>query len=349
MSTFFVKKLREFMRGKITPYQLQDSDNSVIVRKYVPNMPAQSELVISFDDYDELLKAIGLREDDIHFYHNVKNPYYSGELLSSDSFEDDFLQGYGPWYHFNEENEEKIQKIAKIIFPGKLDLNDEDSKGEFARKLKNIFRRSFEDIVSDYSNERNNELRISAESHIDSEIENILDEFDFKLSGDGIKTTAVNLFGLYAKTGMLDAPPKKLIKYAIEDLDNQIGGWYENLYDMSTDTNFDQEGFNNEVSRTLDSLIDDVYDEDKNPNISEFLKVYERITKKFTLGKWYNLPKDKTKEVDFKISSLDPETNKVLVELRKGLKRKNLKLSEQNFYNLLYQPELFQFGELHDF
>lgn len=349
MDTFFVKKLREFMRGKINPSQLENSDDSVTVRKYNSAMPPQSELIINYNDFEELLRTIGLREDDIHFYNNVNNPYYSGELQSYDSSEDDFLQGYGPWYYLDSDNEEQIEKIAKIIFDKRLNLGDEDSKGDFARRLRNLYPKVFNEIVSDYTHERNNELRTSASNVIDAEIDNILEEFDFKLVGDGIKTTAVNLFGLYAKSGTLDATPKKLIKYVLEDSDSDIGGWYDNLHDMSTDTNFDQEGFNRQISTTLDNLVDELYDVDKNPELTEFLKTYERITSKFVIDKWYPLPKDKTKKVDFKIVLLDPKTNKVIVSLRKDLKKKELKLSEQNFYNLLYQPELFQFGEIHNF
>jgi hypothetical protein len=39
---------------------------------------------------------------------------------------------------------------------------------------------------------------------------------------------------------------------------------------------------------------------------------------------------------------------KVEVVLRKGLKTVNRKVSEENFYNLLYQPEIFysEFGSV---
>jgi hypothetical protein len=37
---------------------------------------------------------------------------------------------------------------------------------------------------------------------------------------------------------------------------------------------------------------------------------------------------------------------KVVVYLQKGLKAKTLKLSEENFYNLLYQPTLFNLDEI---
>jgi hypothetical protein len=37
---------------------------------------------------------------------------------------------------------------------------------------------------------------------------------------------------------------------------------------------------------------------------------------------------------------------KISVLLQKGLKEKKISLSEQNFYNLLYQPSLFSLDEI---
>jgi hypothetical protein len=37
---------------------------------------------------------------------------------------------------------------------------------------------------------------------------------------------------------------------------------------------------------------------------------------------------------------------KISVFLQKGLKQKMVSLSEQNFYNLLYQPSLFSLDEI---
>lgn len=348
MSTYFIKKLREFMRGQASPRDLEGVDDSVTVKRFNQNMPAQSDLAFEFKDFDQVLKAIGLKEDDLSFYYSVKNPYYSHELFDHHTSEDDFSQGYGAWNYFDSENQKKLEKIAKIILPTNFDLNSFTFKEEFARKLKNTFKKSFEEICNDYAIERNNELITSAEKYIDDEINDVLDETDFRLSGDRVITTAANLFGWYVKMNLLHESPKKVILESLKSIDKDMGYFYENLYEISNDKNFDEEGFNITVSKTLDEIIDKLYDEDENPRLADYLKMSERILSKFQFNKWYNLPKDRTKTVDFSIQSLEPETNKIVVALRKGLKRTQLKLTEQNFYNLLYQPELFQFGELHN-
>lgn len=348
MSTYFIKKLREFMRGQASPRELEEVDDSVTVKRFNQNMPAQSELSFKFKDFNMVLRAIGLKEDDLNFYYSIKNPYYHHELFDNYTAEDDFSQGYGAWNYFDSENEKKLEKIAKIILPTNFDLNSFTFKEEFARKLKNTFKRSFEEICNDYAIERNNELITSAEKYMDDEISDVLDETDFRLSGEEVITTAVNLFSWYAKLNLLHESPKKVILESLKSVDKDLGYFYENLYEISNDKNFDEEGFNISVSKTLDDIIDKLYDEEENPKLAEYLKMSERILSKFKFNSWHKLPKDRTKTVDFSIKSLDPETNKINVSLRKGLKRKELKLTEQNFYNLLYQPELFEFGELHN-
>ena len=50
------------------------------------------------------------------------------------------------------------------------------------------------------------------------------------------------------------------------------------------------------------------------------------------------------KDTSFVIKGFDKDDMKINVDLRHGLKKISRKVSEENFYNLLYQPELFDFG-----
>jgi hypothetical protein len=58
------------------------------------------------------------------------------------------------------------------------------------------------------------------------------------------------------------------------------------------------------------------------------------------------LPKDPKKQTRFKIEGFDFPEMKVRVSLSKGLQQKTVSLSEDNFYNLLYQPTLFNLDEI---
>ena len=70
----------------------------------------------------------------------------------------------------------------------------------------------------------------------------------------------------------------------------------------------------------------------------------DRIKKKFKPNVSYHIPKLKDKGVTFVIKGFDKDDMKILVNLKKDLKQITRKVSEENFYNLLYQPELFDFG-----
>jgi hypothetical protein len=60
---------------------------------------------------------------------------------------------------------------------------------------------------------------------------------------------------------------------------------------------------------------------------------------------WYELPKDKKKS--FRIKGFDKDDMTVSVELRLPTGFMTRKFNEEQFNNLLYQPELFDlFGEV---
>ena len=69
-----------------------------------------------------------------------------------------------------------------------------------------------------------------------------------------------------------------------------------------------------------------------------------RVSKKFEIGICHNLPKKK--DVRFYIENFEMNPNKVIVKLSKAQKQRVLKLTEDNFYHLLYQPTLFNLEEI---
>jgi len=64
------------------------------------------------------------------------------------------------------------------------------------------------------------------------------------------------------------------------------------------------------------------------------------------MDKGFELPKDQA--IKFKIKNFDKDNMKIMVLLNKQFKsEKTLSLTEEQFNNLLYQPELFDlFGEV---
>jgi uncharacterized FlgJ-related protein len=111
---------------------------------------------------------------------------------------------------------------------------------------------------------------------------------------------------------------------------------------------FDRSSFNSYVSGKLDDILEKIEDgaDSSGVSLTDFTEMTDRITKKFKQDTYYVLPKDAKKETRFKIEGFEFPNLKVVVNLQKGLKQKKVKLSEDNFYNLLYQPTLFNLDEI---
>jgi hypothetical protein len=138
-----------------------------------------------------------------------------------------------------------------------------------------------------------------------------------------------------------------LFKQIVENNGGSMGGWAEDQYEYQDYENFDSESFNREVDRQLDNILEKI--EDNGTQINEFISLRNRILSKFKLNKWYELPKNKRDT--FKITGFDSDDMKIEVQFirytdSKGGGFNTKKMSEENFYHFLYQPELFKFGEV---
>ena len=84
--------------------------------------------------------------------------------------------------------------------------------------------------------------------------------------------------------------------------------------------------------KTIEEVLKEI-GEDKNQNLST-------TSFKFKSDVWYKLPKEP--KVQFRIEGFDKDGNRVILLLMHPTKgTQKISLSEENFNNLLYQPELF--------
>jgi hypothetical protein len=150
---------------------------------------------------------------------------------------------------------------------------------------------------------------------------------------------------LYLKENKIHLTLEELLGSIVE-IDNPPGGWSEDSYQFIDYQNFDKEMFNSYTSGKLDDILEKLSDmaDSEGFSVKDFIGMTDRITKKFEIGKYYNLPKDPKKDVRFKIEGF--EFPKVIITLQKNLRQKTLSLTEDNFYNLLYQPTLFNLEEI---
>jgi hypothetical protein len=335
--------LRNFVKGKITDRDLLDSDK--LITRVIPNSNrAQSVLFLEFENENSFLKVLNIDEDDIHFFQSLVSPYNSYDIFHDyDSVEDDFLQGYGPWYHFDSSNQELMEKISKVYFGEELDFDSTDSKTNFAENLMKIFPREISDFLSDYTRDLNQTMEETASEEIDDEIKNFLKNYGFELiKYDGVKATIADLLSLYVQYNVPHVSLKKLLKTIFEKNNEKLGGWDEDRYRFADDKNFDTSQFNRSVERNLESIIEKYEDSFNVEDLRNFLQMIDRVSAKYGLKRWLKLPKNP--QVHFKINGFDRENQKIDVSVRSpSSKVGSYKMTEEALNLLLYQPELFNF------
>ena len=345
----FIKTLREFTKGKLNYRELELSDDSI--RKVQPYNPAgQSEIYIEFKNDEEFFKVLDLSEDDIWFVNSMFSSYGSYDFMDSYTVDEDFKNGYIVYGELNNDNLEKLKQIAEIIIPEEnFDLENEDYRIKLSNILKVLFEDQIDYILGDYQSEKDSEMMTTAKNEISKEIETFLESIGYSLvrSFDEIKTTAANMLMWSVRLGLRKVDAISLFNRIVSESGISFGGWSENQYEFQDSENFDSEGFNRSVERQFDKILEKLYeDEDSGgEKIKEFLGFRNRIVKKFGLNKWNKLPIDKN--VGFKVESFDRENMRVIIMIEKQYKgMRRLKLSEENFNNLLYSPQLFDLFEV---
>ena len=346
----FIKTLRAFTRGKVDSRELEDSDDAILTVKLSDPL-GQSTIVIDFDEDEKFFKSLDMSEDDEWFLKAINSYYNNYEFMDSYQIEEDFKQGYIIYYILNKENKEKLKEIAELILPGdEFNLDNEEYIIKLSETLIDLFNNEMDWIFGDYASEKNSEMLTTARASIEKEINGFLESIGFTLvrDYDRISTTPANLLMWSARLQLGKIDVISLFNQIVEySGTGRLGGWAENSYEFQDDDNFDSVSFNNSVERQFEKILEKL-DEDENSGgekIKGFLGFRDRIVKKFGLNKWDKLPSDKN--VSFKVEGFDRENMKVIILIQKQYKgRKQLKLSEENFKNLLYQPRLFDLFEV---
>jgi hypothetical protein len=339
--------LRDFVKGKISKYELEDSDPDIYHVSVDNSNRGLSVVKLRFND-DKFWKSVGLHEDDIWFMGMINSNYSGYEFMDWYSVKDDFLSGYTIFGELNEDNVEKLKLISSLIYPKKFDLENEQFRAYFANKLIKTFKVEIENILSDYESEKNSEMTQVAQESIEKELNDYFKDAGFTyVSNDEFTTTVGNLVMWYIRENALHLPIEELLPKIFASNKINVGGWQEDTYEYQDAEKFDSVSFNLSVERNLDKIIEKIEDgslSDGEFNMQDYLGMVDRISRKFKVGEWINLPKKK--DVRFYIENFEMNPNKVVVKLSKEMKQTTLNLTEENFYNLLYQPTLFNLEEI---
>jgi hypothetical protein len=341
------KALKNYARGKISKDELLSSDKLFSYMREDRSTPGQSVVSIEFNNQAEFLKSFGLSDDDAWFYQVITGPYSDYEFHDYYSSVDQFMEGYGIYDVLDDDNTELLKKIGSLILPMTVNLEDDKYRKELSDKLITTFPDEINSLINDYSYEINSQMKQTAEDMISNEVDDYFSGLGFKSTDStGLQMTITDLLSLYIRDGEIQLSLAELFKKTYEDIEGP-GGWQENQYQFEDISKFDTNTFNRNAYRVFNDIleqIEELGEEEDGITIEDFTRMTERVTKKFKQGKFYILPKDSS--VRFKIDGFKFPSMKVFVQLQKGLKRRDVSLTEQNFYHLLYQPSLFNLDEI---
>ncbi len=339
--------LRRYAKGKISGQELLDADKLFHSISENYNSRGDSRIRIDFKNRHEFLKQMGFSDDDAWFASVFTSPYNDYEFMDRYMATEDFMDGYSLYHYLNEDNKEILSQISNAILPMKVDFNDDEFRKALSDKLMTNFGRETNDLINDYTYERNVQMRNSAEKTVEEDLKAYFDDLGLDAYDDGFRISVGDLISMYLTEGDIHIDASNLFEKHFSKV-YPPGNWQEDIYNYADDKDFDMESFNRDAYRTLNKILDKIEDlgVDEDATIEDFTKMTDRITKKFKQNEYYNLPKDSTKQTRFKINGFEFPAMKVVVTLQKGLKQKQISLSEENFINLLYQPTLFNLDEI---
>ena len=350
-SLTFYKALRQYIKGNITDYELTGFDDMIKSVSHRSGHRGQASIIFDFDNDYKLFEILELDEDDGWFARVITGGEHGDgwDFIDYYQAEEDFKEGYTIFGELDDDNVEKMEDILLFLTGKKTDIrnNDNEDNAKIANLLITSFPDEMDDIVRDYRYERNYEMNAAAKESVISELNTFLENIGFNLHRDFdlISTTPGNLLMWYSRTGRKELNFEELFKLIIQQTNtSNLGGWYEDTYQFHNSDYFDKDGFNREVERQLDKILEKIESEDI--NFEEFKNLISTVTKKYNIGRWYSLPKNE--KYDFKIDGFDIQNMKIRIHARnkKSWRAKPLLLSLESFNNLLYTPELFDLSDL---
>ena len=345
----FIKSLVNYVKNNGTKDDIYDSDSS-IYHIDTKKPLGKTEITVDLERDDTFLDAIGLGDDDKYFLNNISS-FGDYDLFDYYNVEDDFKDGYIIYGDLDEENLKKLKYISSVLLPGEsFNLDDDKFRVKLSEVLLSFYDGQIENIITEWKEEQEIASKENVLNVVEKELDEYLNKINFSIytKFDKITTTISQLIMWWVRLGRpeIDDVAEFFIKIIEKNGNSNLGNWDDLRYTGNFEIN--TERFNDNVSKQFDDIIE-IIEEDE--TINEFVKMTKRISSKFKvgIGKWVPLPKNK--KIMYNITGFDRDENKIDVRLRKMYKDsyqfRDLKLTEENFYYLLFQPTLFKFDEIY--
>lgn len=347
--------LRQYIKGKISKWELMDVDKA-IEDVYEKDDRGLSELVLNVGQ-NNFLKLLGLSDEDISVYNTLMSSYGEiFEVYEQSSIMEDTIEGYGRfWSDLDEDNQNLLSEIAKYISPG-VDFDVPKSRGEFFKLLSDAFPKETDNIISELTNELNGAIDSAMKNHVRDQVNAELESLNIQIvHGTDIKLTVNQLISYFIENDALHLSIKKLFNTIFKEESGNIGGFMDDYYTVNYENYYDISSVNRTINWNLEKILDiteenEIGDEDEIVSKNkQYLDMLKSVTTYFNIGTWYDLPKNKN--YSFRIDGFERLELKVNVTLKtkKNYNQKRFKFSVENFFKLLFQPELFDFDEVYGF
>jgi hypothetical protein len=315
---------------------MENADELVYDFKFNKSNPAKSLVRISFSDMDEYVKLFDLDDDDKWFVDMMFSQYDSYEFQDSSYASDEWLEGYLIGW-FNDENRAKLREIISLVAPQYANLSSDDENSGAAKLLDEMFPREVEDIYDDWVSEYNACKNRAGKESVIQDLCGVFNNYGIveKTCFSDYYTTVGILVSLYKQEKDTNFSVSEVLSSILKRKD--YGNWYEYMYEIEC-YDFDYDSFHRWTERQLDKIYEKLEDSDEFTNVNEYSRIFREVLK--------NYPKDerhKTKSGrEFFFRGVDPKNNRILVQVATKDGWQDRSYSEDEFYNFIVSPELFE-------
>lgn len=329
--------LKEVSKGYDPHWRSNGDDPLIYEVKFNTKNPSNSKVVIKFEDEEVFLDTINVgSSDDIYVYRTFIN--YSGRDYDTYGEEDRWKDGEFIEYHFNTENQLKALQVAKF-YDNRAELSSNISVEAI---LSDHFRIIVNDLIYQYASKWQDCINNVVKGIILDEIAKPFDKFGIKEIHRGYRfeTTVGVLLHWYSDVENDKFTLSELLNKLIKLYDKKDRGYWNELeYEVNCD-DWDDNVMQEYYSKSLDSMLEKVQEDDRFINIDDYSKMLDHVEKEYGY-EWRHTKKDP--DIQFLIIKVQPENNKVLVSVHNDKTKKQHRrlLDLDGLYQLDNQPELF--------
>jgi hypothetical protein len=331
----------------IDEYKFSNIDDLIGGFKFNKNNPGKSMVTLNFDDHEDYFKLFDLGEGDLWFLKALFSSYHYDSIgfYHSDTGYQDWDEGY-LMRDLNEENIEIIKQILIYIKPNLAELNNDDQYKEASVLLRDTFSRQTENIIDDYSHEKDSGMQKAAEEEIREELCEPFQNYGLFAKSGCFYTyvTTVNvLLGMYNISKERHVDLKGMLSKIGHTM--SVGPYEEYMYEYGSGE-FDIDSVNRNAKYELEKILEEIEDSNKYPNLIKFREMVDEVLSQYDLNKYYNLKRGTNTE-GFRVTKLDPTTNKIYLTyyksgLTRGSESEVRSYTLEEFRNFLHNPELFE-------